>query len=193
MSRVVPAALVLLALAPQACRDEATAPQPLRSGQVAATSASSSKIAFTSTRDGHSQIYVMNADGSALTRLTNDTAGATWPSWSPDGQHIAFQSTRDGHPEIYVMAADGSNVTQLTTNGYDIEPSWSPDGRRIAFVRDKLNDKLQIWVMNSDGSSQTPLPNVGDRPEYPSWSPDGRQIAFQTDFGPEPAVSAGDG
>ncbi|MGB9723151.1 MAG: TolB family protein, partial [Chloroflexia bacterium] len=72
-------------------------------------------------------IYVMNADGSGVTRLTNHPAGDKHPAWSPDGKKIAFQSERSGGTDIYVMNADGSGVTRLTNHpAYDGEPSWSP-------------------------------------------------------------------
>ena len=64
-------------------------------------------IAFSSTRDGNWDIYVMNADGSDLTRLTNATGADLAPAWSPDGRSIAFTSNRDGNAEIYVMNASG--------------------------------------------------------------------------------------
>ena len=65
------------------------------------------KIVFTSDRDGNSEIYVMNPDGSGQTRLTNNGAIDADPVWSPDGTKIAFWSERDGPAEIYVMNADG--------------------------------------------------------------------------------------
>ena len=63
------------------------------------------RIAFDSLRDGNGEIYVMNADGSGQTRLTDDPGFDGSASWSPDGSRIAFQSFRDGdaNPEIYVM------------------------------------------------------------------------------------------
>src|SRR5216117_1720966 len=64
------------------------------------------QIAFTSNRDGQNEIYVMNADGSGATRLTNNPAADGGPIWSPDGTKIAFISDRDGNVEIYVMNAD---------------------------------------------------------------------------------------
>jgi Tol biopolymer transport system component len=75
-----------------------------------------SKIAFQSTRDGQPEIYVMNADGSGQTRLTNNPAWDTAPAWSPDGTKILFTSLRDGpmSPALYVMNADGSNQTRVT-------------------------------------------------------------------------------
>src|SRR5262245_49125199 len=69
------------------------------------------RIAFTSKRDGNNEIYVMNADGSGQTNLTNNPASDAGPAWSPDGRQIAFGSFRDGNGEIYVMNADGSGQT----------------------------------------------------------------------------------
>jgi Tol biopolymer transport system component len=88
------------------------------------------KVAFGSNRSGHSDLYVMNADGSGVTQLTADTATEGRPAWSPDGKKIAFGRTpRDLVAwELYVMNADGSGVTQLTTNNgsVDPKPAWSP-------------------------------------------------------------------
>jgi len=85
------------------------------------------KIGFVSDRDGNFEIYVMNADGSERTNLTNNAAYDGPAAWSPDGSHIAFISDRDGNDEVYVMNADGSAQTRLT---YDSEndhaPCWSP-------------------------------------------------------------------
>ncbi len=75
------------------------------------------KIVFQSFRDGQPEIYVMNADGSAQTRLTNNAAFNSAPAWSPDGTKILFTSTRDDpmSPSLYVMNADGSNPIRVTT------------------------------------------------------------------------------
>jgi Tol biopolymer transport system component len=152
------------------------------------------QIAFDSDRDNVGgedallfEIYVMNADGSGQTRLTNNAARDTDPSWSPDGEKIAFGSDRDNVigggspeplPEIYVMNADGSGQTRLTNNAAsDTQPSWSPDGKKIAFS----HDSYRIYVMNADGSGQTRLTN-GPFDTQPSWSPDGTKIAFSRGF-----------
>ena len=79
-----------------------------------------------SKRDGNYEIYIMNADGSNVTRLTDNPAEDTFPSLSPDGKRIAFQSARDGYNEIYVMDSDGSKVTRLTNvPPENSAPDWS--------------------------------------------------------------------
>jgi len=87
--------------------------------------ADSEKIAFYSNRDGNYEIYVMNSDGTGVTRLTNNAAEDSYPSFSADGTKIAFYSNRDGKDEIYVMNSDGTGVTRLTNNvAADYRPSW---------------------------------------------------------------------
>ncbi len=105
----------------------------------------------------HTDIYVMNADGSGKRKLTHNERYNTEPAWSPDGRKIAFRSTRNGNRDIYVMNADGSGKRNLTRNpAQDRSPSWSPDGRRIAFVSNR-DGRLEAHVMNADGSGQRSL------------------------------------
>jgi len=142
------------------------------------------KIVFRSTSVGGNpeEIYVMNADGSGQTRLTNNAVFDGDPSWSPDGTKIAFRSQIDGNSEIYVMNADGTGQTRLTFNGdEDAGPSWSPDGTKIAFSsgRDGIaGNPAEIYVMNADGTSQTRITFSAGSDSLPSWSPDGTKIAF---------------
>ena len=111
----------------------------------------------------HSDIYVMNADGSGKRKLTHDARQNAEPVWSPDGRRIAFVSRRDGNAEIYVMNADGSGKRNLTRNpARDASPSWSPDGRRIAFVSDR-DGRLETHVVNADGSGQRRLAGSEER------------------------------
>ena len=135
------------------------------------------KIAFTSSGDG--EIFVMNADGSGVMRLTYFDADALSLTWSPDGQKIAFSSYRDGWNNRAIYSADGSGVVRLTySGGSDYAPAWSPDGRKIAFSSDRDGDD-EIYAMNADGSDVERLTYFGGR--SPAWSPDGRWIAFASD------------
>jgi dipeptidyl aminopeptidase/acylaminoacyl peptidase len=140
-------------------------------------------IAFHSDRDGNYEIYSMNPDGTAQTRLTVNPAEDQLPAWSPDNLRIAFRSNRDGNDEIYVMNADGSNQTRLSNNAADDDwPAWSPDGQKIAFTSNR-DGQVELYVMNADGSGQTRLTNDVSTECCPSWSPDSERIVFDSDIG----------
>ena len=143
------------------------------------------KIAFLSDRAGESAIYVMDVDGSNVTRLTAPVAGGIEePALSPDGHKIAFSSAREISEgmQIYVMNTDGSNVTRLHGQpGSGGAPSFSPDGRRIAFSSNLggfPHIDQQIDVMNADGSNATRLTGLPGICDNPKFSPDGRKIVF---------------
>ena len=141
------------------------------------------KIAFASTRDGSSEIYVMDVAGFNQRRLTDNSAFDDTPSWSPDGQKIVFSSFRftDFNWELYVMNADGSGETRLTNNpALDDFASWSPDGSQILFHSDRDGD-FEIYVMNADGTNVRQLTSNVDIDTYASWSPDGSLILFSSD------------
>ncbi len=136
-------------------------------------------IAFGSDRDGDFEVFIMNADGSGLTNLTNNVVDDGNPAWSADGSKIIFRRTVAANPDIYVMNADGSGQTRLTTDPQgDGFPKFCPDGR-IVFVSDRDNGGGDIFIMNGDGSGQTNLTNDAAVADMPSCSPDGQKIAFK--------------
>ena len=150
------------------------------------------KIAFVAyDKDGNDkkevggEIYVMDADGNNLLRLTDNPADSSSPTWSPDGQRIAFQSSQDGgkNSEIYAMDADGDDPRNLTNNpASDSSPAWSPDGQKIAFVSDRDGDEKsgEIYVMDADGNNLLRLTDNPAGGSSPAWSPDSQKIAFQS-------------
>ena len=143
---------------------------------------SEGKIAFSSDRDGNYEIYVMNADGTSPTRLSNNPALDGEPAWSQDGTKIAFSSYLNGNYEIYVMNADGTNPTRLTTNtAFDFSPAWSPDSTKIAFQSDR-DGNFEIYVMNTDGTNpiRLTITNITAYNTVPAWSPDGTKIVFSS-------------
>jgi Tol biopolymer transport system component len=154
-------------------------------------------ILFETNRDGNSEIYMMNPDGSNPTNLTSHPATDYSAAWSPDGTRIAFVTGRDGDAEIYVMDADGSGATNLSRHpDDDTFPVWSPTGTHIAFQTDRestgpilsvdpkiiLGDfNIEIFVMNDDGTGQINVSNDPAWDGFPSWSQDGDQIVFESD------------
>jgi Tol biopolymer transport system component len=153
------------------------------------------KIVFASSDEsGDFEIYVMNADGTNLKKLTNNSIGAQYPVWSPDGKRIAFAAIKDGG--IYTMNADGTNLTRIvykteydeyTDKEYVCEntaPSWSPDGSMICYESYGDEDSgttvpnANIHVVNADGTNMRRLTTGLTYEGQPSWSPDGSKIAF---------------
>lgn len=153
------------------------------------------KIVFASSdASGDFEIYVVNADGTNLKKLTNNSVGAQYPVWSPDGRKIAFAATKDGG--IYTMNADGTNLTRIvfktkydeyTEKDYVCEntaPSWSPDGSMICYESYGDEDSgttvpnANIYVVNSDGTNIRRVTSGLTYEGQPAWSPDGSKIAF---------------
>jgi endonuclease YncB( thermonuclease family) len=155
-----------------------TPPIPSFDGQPV-YSPDGTKIAFHAVKDvPYPQLYIMNADGSGLVRVTNNAFIDASPSWSPDGTKLAFDSERGGNLDIYVINVDGTGEVRLTT-GADVDafPAWSPDGTKIAFQSDRDGD-YDIYLMNSDGSGHLNITNNTEDDYVPDWSPSGSKMAF---------------
>src|SRR5438270_394593 len=143
--------------------DTATATEP-------AFSPDGSRIAFTSTRDGQPEVYVMDADGTNAARLTNSPGLDGDPSFSADGQAVVFHSQRTGHRQIYLQPITSSVAVPLTQEPADnSQPSMSPDGEVIAFVSNRDGNN-HIWLMTKDGTNQRPFtrgsPNKESAPHF---------------------------
>jgi len=136
------------------------------------------KIAFTRGSGTAEEIYVMNADGSAQTRVTKNAVRDYFPVISPNGAKIAFESLRNGNRDIYVIDPDGSNEQRLTTvPGEDLHPAWSPDGKQIAFSSDQ-NGNRDIYVINANGSNQRRVTTHSGPDLHPVYSLDGTTFLF---------------
>ena len=147
----------------------------------AATSPTNGKIVFSSGRDGNSEIYSMNADGSGQTRLTNNAAEDAEPSISADGQTVVFRSQRDGNAEIYAMSIDGTGVTRITNvAATDRDPSISADGQKVVFMSNR-DGNFEIYSISIDGTGATRLTNSPNSDGSPEFSPDGQRVTFMRD------------
>jgi Tol biopolymer transport system component len=132
----------------------------------------------------NSDIYSMNIDGSAVTRLTNDRAPNGEPSWSPSGSNVAFRSIRNNVAGVWTMKFDGSGETLIkaATGGTDIlDPTWSPLNDQIAFAYSYPGCVYYCLSMVSpDGTGELDLnlPLWAPNSTELAWSPDGSKIAY---------------
>ena len=160
-------------------------PADLRAGQ-AAWSPDGKRIAFRGGPDGDSEIWVADADGGNLARIT-DTPNlgsvrtfSSQPAWSPDGRSIVFRSDReDDDPDVWIMGADGSAPRRLVDAAGDQRyPALSPDGARLVYRSDADGD-AEIVVARSDGSAPQQITTNTRFDSAPVWSPDGARLAFE--------------
>jgi Tol biopolymer transport system component len=125
------------------------------------------RVAFSSNRNGSFDLYVMDADGQNLRRLTTSTGNEGEPTWTPDGARIVYTSTTGTNSQIAIMFADGGDNRPLTVaSGGNHSPSVSGDGRTIAFVSARDGNHA-IYTMNLDGSNQRRLSKSSARQTNP--------------------------
>ena len=160
-----------------------------------AWSADGTRIAFASNRDGNYNIYVMNINGTGVTRITTEPRDDRYPAWSPDGSRIAFRgyNAPTGGSQIILVDPSGANPATLAGSAGGDQPAWSPNGQQIAFTHTAAppagsvpgpgcpNTDDEIFVANVNGtgtpSNMTNSPSTSDR--YPAWFPSGTEIAFR--------------
>ena len=156
------------------------------------------RIAFASDREGELRIFVMEADGSGVRRVTE--IWGEYPAWSPDGERIAFASfsggvgpTGDPNYDLFVVNADGTGLRRLSQSpAYDMYPTWSPDGRSIAFESTRATPDdfepperdlertadFDVFVVPAEGGEPQNITRDPTRlQKFPDWSPDGRWLA----------------
>ncbi len=146
--------------------------------------------------------YLVNTDGTGTKRITSYNVYTAEGVLSPDGKRIVFTSLTSGDLEIYTMNVDGTDVRRLThTVGYDGGAWWSPDGSKIVYRANHPTDsaevsqyrallgqrlvrpsRVELFIMNADGSGQRQITRLGGANFGPSWTPDGQRLVFSSNY-----------
>src|SRR5687768_4275039 len=153
------------------------------SNSAPAWSPDGTKLAVVLSIMGGSQIFLINADGSGLQRLSQSAAIDTEPNFSPDGQSIIFTSDRGGSPQIYRMpitARASGTAERLTFEGsYNVSPDYSSDGRSFTFIH-RHGDRFNVAIQNV-ATRQVQLLTDSQFDESPSFAPNGKIILYATE------------
>ena len=140
----------------------------------AAVSPDGRRVAMILSKDGAPDVYVCDADGTNLKRLTATREDDSSPCWSPDGQWICFATKSKDRRMLCKVPASGGTAERITTAGVSnpSEPDWSPDGKWIVFTA--MMGGFEICVVSASGGSATVLVSGED----PSWASNSRTVVF---------------
>jgi serine/threonine protein kinase len=137
------------------------------------------RLAFSSDRDGNSEIYVVDLAGGSPQRLTNHNANDWLPDWSPDGSRIAFTSNRTGSYDLWAINRDGSNLRALVQTGaWDEYARWAPDGQRLSLSTTATTQGIsnsEIFIRLTDSTLVQRTSSTAED-QFADWSPDGRLV-----------------
>jgi Tol biopolymer transport system component len=152
-------------------------PDPRISNRFPDWSADGREIVFVSEDgSGIGNLFLVDADGSSLRKLTSDSARYENPAWSPQGDWIAFEKGLDADWGLYLIRPDGSGL-QLIEGKNLFHPSWSPDGERLAIVTGDEHEWIGA-IIDLDGTGQRRITPAGMDVGSVKWSPEGSQLAF---------------
>jgi TolB protein len=134
-----------------------------------------SKVAMILSKDGWTDLYVCNTDGTGLRRLTKSPQDESSPCWSPDGKWICYAGKEKERRALFKIPAGGGSPQIIPTSGLPspTEPDWSPDGKWIAFTVQFKN--FALYLVPATGGGAVAL---GVEGEDPSWAPNSRTLAY---------------
>jgi hypothetical protein len=128
-------------------------------------------------------IYVMNPDGTFVTKISRSSEDDRFPRWSPDGSKIAYSTKQGDKWNICVMNANGTGNKVLTKSLYnDMHPAWSPDGKKLVFTSDRLKGYELHTMDAATGDNVIMLTNDSAYKLFPHWSPDGTGIIYSARY-----------
>jgi TolB protein len=133
-------------------------------------------IAFSSDRGGNPMIYIMDADGTNVKRVTLAGTNNASPSWSPDGKLLTFSGWNEDHFDIYTVSPDGQNLNLIVKAkkasgkwANNETPVFSPDGRFLMYTSNRTGSN-QIFISNLDGTEERRITNDDANYFSPKWS-----------------------
>ncbi len=146
------------------------------------------RVYFTSSRQGNSEIYSANLDGSAVRRLTKSRGIDVSPTCGP-GSKLAFVSNRHGSPQVFTMNRDGSGVKRVTfRGGHNQTPVWCMDPKQPLIAFSGRDSNFDIFTVNVETQEYRRLTQGQGDNKDPAFSPDCRLIAFTSNRRGSPGV-----
>jgi len=146
------------------------------------------KILFVSSRLGHKEIFIMDADGHNQHPLTAERSLTATPCWGANATEAYFTTYRDFNPDLCGVYSNGGKLWFISRRpGFNISPAWSEKAQRIALTFGK-DGNSEIYTMDRNGQQPKRLTFNRAIDSSPSWSPQGNQIAFTSDRSGQPQL-----
>jgi TolB protein len=146
------------------------------------------RIAFVNNQTGHKEVYVMDYDGDAVKRLTDDKSIDLLPRFSPDGRRLAYTGYKDGNPDLFLLDLEtGRAITVSDEQGLNVAGGFSPDGKKLLMTLSRgKSPNLYLKDLASGAIERLSFHFGAD--STPTFSPDARQVAFVSDRSGNPQI-----
>ncbi len=145
------------------------------------------KIAFVSTRDGNSEIYIMDYDGSRQQRITHNDSIEILPTWSLDNDKVLYTSYRNNSPDLFMFHLYSGKTDLIASGRANYAADWSPEGDLLVYTSTRSgNAEIYVRDMQTGKEKQLTFNRIID--STPCWSPNGREIAFTSQRSGTPQI-----
>ena len=140
------------------------------------------RLAVALSREGSTQIFLINTDGSGVQRFSRSLAIDTEPVFSPDGRYLYFTSDRGGSPQIYRQPLEGGSAQRVTFNGnYAVSAAINPQGTQLSYIT-RVGGRFRVAIMDLQ-TGQERILTGNEFDESPCFSPNGRIICYASERG----------